>query len=137
MEIEFFDEFLGSGEDFGAFERRPSDGDFVMGRALMDGKLNDSEVVVPIESVFHLVAIEKLAAVGDNFREVDGNFVLTKNFLDEGLLRSEFVVVVEDLPRRVGEEEGVFRFDAVLRRAVDTGGDGFDVAGAFAGDVEV
>lgn len=67
LSIELFDDFSGSGENFGAFDAGACDGDFAVRTASMKGKANFARIVVPIERVFHFVAIMIILIVSKNF----------------------------------------------------------------------
>jgi len=56
--VQFVDDTSGFGEDFGAFDARLSERYLSVGVSLVEGEPNTMLGVVPIESVFHLVAIE-------------------------------------------------------------------------------
>lgn len=137
MGIEFFDEFLGGGENFGLLKRGLVDGEFLVAAASVEAEFDFSKIVVPIESVFHFVAVEILFAVSDNFGRVDSDFMFAKDFLDEILFFGKFVVVVKDLPGGSREIARVFRLDTILRGVLDFSGDGFIETGFLASNFEV
>lgn len=70
--------FSGGLKDFGAFDRGFCDRDFAMGATGMEGKINLIRVVVPVEGVFHLITVMKVAAVGKNFRGGNIDMVLAE-----------------------------------------------------------
>lgn len=81
--IEVGDDFLGGLENFGALERGFLDGDFAMRTSGMESEVDFLGVMIPIERIFHFIAVKIVMVVGDDCGRGKGDFVFTKNFLDE------------------------------------------------------
>ncbi len=136
--VEFVDDFSGGLEDFWAFEGGLGDGELAVGAAVVEGELDFLEVVVPVEGVFHFVAVVPFVIVGAGWFNGEAGKVdvsLGERFLDKVLFLGEFVGEVHDLPRGGGEEAGVLGCDAVGRGVVDFGSNSFEVVGFLFGDL--
>ena len=97
--IEVVYDCLSGGEDFGTFERAGFDRDFAMAAASVKGELDFVCVVIPVERVFHLVAVVEVASVGFNWREWEVEMMLGERIFDESLFCAQFKIVVHNLPR--------------------------------------
>lgn len=93
--------------------------------------------VIPIEGVFHFVAVEIRLVVGDGGGSVDINVMLAEDFGNEVGFELVFVGPVENLPRGGRKIARIFGGDAILGRMVDFGGDGFEIAGFLFSDIVV
>ena len=58
---------LSAGENFGMLQRGLSDGKLAMGAASMEGEVDLLSILVPVETIFHFVAVEIFLAVGGNW----------------------------------------------------------------------
>ena len=71
---------LGASENFGAFDTGACDRDFAVGAAGVEGEADLARGVVPVEGVFHFVAVVVVATVGEDCWGGDGNLVLAEDF---------------------------------------------------------
>ena len=76
--VESIYEVLGFFENFGAFNGGFGDRNFAMRTAGVEGKFYLILLVVPIEGVFHFVAIAVILPVSDNRWDIDIDMMLTK-----------------------------------------------------------
>ena len=74
-----------------------------MRAALMKGEGNLIALIIPVESVLHLIAIVIVLTIGRNLRSINIDMLLTEEFNHQLLLELQFVSVVNNLPRRSGE----------------------------------
>lgn len=96
-------------------------------------------LMIPIEGIFHFVAIKIIFAIGRDGFDFDvfkREMLLFKGLGDEGLFLFEFERKIEDLPRGGGEKTAVFRGDAELGRGFNFGCDGFEIRRFFFSDKE-
>lgn len=63
--VELVDNLFCFGEDFGAFDGRLVDGDLVVGAAGVEGEVDFVGSIVPVERVFHFVAVEVGLAISN------------------------------------------------------------------------
>ena len=107
----------------------------------MEGEFNLGSIIIPIERIFHFVAVKVEVVVGDSGRKVSGEelskFVFAENFKDKFGFLLVFIVPGENLPRRSAEITGVFRLNTVRRGVSDFSGNGFVVMRLTFGDLEV
>lgn len=82
----FFVAGVETGDDFGrvlknlgTFNIGLSDGELAVGATLMKGEADFTSVIIPIEGVFHFVAVMVILTIGDNFWCLYGNAVLAEN----------------------------------------------------------
>ena len=111
--VQVCDDFSGGSENLRALDTRACNRDFTVGAALVESKGNGAGVMVPVEGIFHFVAVKIIAVVGENRWTRDCYLVFAKKLDDEILFYGKFVIVIQDLPRRSGEETGIFRGDTV------------------------
>lgn len=64
--------------DFGAFDIGSRDRDFAVGATSMKGEGDLVGVIIPIESIFHFVAVVVVVVVGKDFWGVDYDLVLAE-----------------------------------------------------------
>lgn len=112
--VQFIHDFGGAGEEFGAFDRGAFNRDFAMGTACVEGEVDFTGFVVIIEGIFHLITVEIVFAVGNDFRRGDIDFCFAEGFDDEVRLYFVFGFEIEDLPRGSREEAVVSWVDAVF-----------------------
>ena len=98
-----------------------------MGTASVEGEVDFICLVVIIEGIFHLIAVEIIFTVGNDFRRVDFDFFFAEGFDDERGLYFIFGFKIEDLPRGSREKAVVSRVDAVFRRVGNLRSDGFGI----------
>ena len=98
-----------------------------MGATAVKSELDFFGIVVPVEGVFHFVAIMPLSAVGDGglyfYAFGEGKLGLAERFGDEETFLFEFVGEIHNLPGGGGEEARVARFDAMRGASVELGDD--------------
>ena len=127
----------GPGENFGMLEARLSDGDFAMRAASVEGERNLRSGVIPIEGVFHFVAVKIVVTIGNNLWRGDINTVLAEDLGDEEGFLLIFVGKIKNLPGGGGEITGVFGGDAVRGRMGNFGSNSFVVVRFFLGNLEI
>lgn len=102
----------------------------------MESELDFRGFVVPIERIFHFIAIEIGVIVSVDGGGGNNKMVFAENFGNEFGLELIFVIPIDDLPRRSGEKTGVLGFNAKFGRVINFGGEGFVVAGFFLSDIK-
>ena len=102
-------------KDFGTFDAGIFDRDFAVGTAGMKSEADLIGAIIPVEGIFHFVAIMIVVVVGENVwgREVD--LVLAKKFDNYFLFKTQFVGVIDYLPRGGREITLIAWSDAVGR----------------------
>ena len=135
-DVEVVNNRRGGGKNFRSFERGVGDGKLTVRTAGMESELDFRGFVVPIERIFHFIAIEIGVIVGVDGGGGDDEMVFAENFGDKFGLELVFVIPIDDLPRRSGEKTGVLGFNAKFGRVINFGGEGFVVAGFFLSDIK-
>ena len=65
----------------------------------MKGELNLARIIIPIEGVFHFVAIIVVVEIGNYFWFINVNVMLTENFSNQFGFELKLVIVFYYLPR--------------------------------------
>lgn len=123
--IELFYNRCGFSENLGMLEARLSDRDFAVRAASVEGKRNLGSGVIPIEGVFHFVAVLIVVAIGNNLRRGDIDTMLAKNLGHEERFLLIFVGKIKNLPGRSGEVTGILEGNAMRGGVGNFGSDGF------------
>lgn len=132
--VELVDNFLSAGKNFGALKRRMFDWELLVGAAGMDGEVDFLGGMVPIERIFHFVAVEIVVTVGNNLGSFKRDFFFAEGFDDKLGLEAVLGGEVKDLPGGSREKMVVFWLNTVFRGILDFGGDCLEVGGFGFGD---
>ena len=132
--VELVNDFLSASKNFGALKGRMFDWKLLVGTAGVDGEVDFLGGMVPIEGIFHFIAVEIIVAIGNNFGGFKVDFFFAEGFDDEFGFEAVLGGEVKDLPRGSREKMVVFWLNTVFRGNLDFGGDCLEVRGFSFGD---